>query len=95
MVDETLNGINEETLPAYEIAEGPEALAALLDKLLEKYHQKNDSSENEYYILYKIGEQRSLIKVDISTMPFYFWFYDLLARPPTSSVKEIDRKSVV
>ena len=61
-------------------AEGPEGLRSLLDNLLINQESK--------YILYRLGNQQSLIKVDLSTKPFQFWYYDLLGRPATRIVKE-------
>lgn len=61
-------------------AEGPEGLRSVLDNLLINQESK--------YILYHLGNQQSLIKVDLSTKPFQFWYYDLLGRPATRIVKE-------
>lgn len=72
----------------YVLAEGPEGLMKVLNELLEK--SKNDPifAKEEHYVLYQIGQQKSLIKVDTSKMPFYFWHYDLMGRPMTSIVKD-------
>ncbi|MFZ2315987.1 MAG: hypothetical protein WAW86_10085 [Gammaproteobacteria bacterium] len=63
-------------------AEGPDGLRSALDNLL-----INQASPSQY-ILYQLGNQQSLIKVDLSTKPFQFWYYDLLGRPATRIVKE-------
>lgn len=74
------------------IAEGPEGLDRILNELLEK--AKNDSlfASEEHYILYKLGGQKSLIKVDTKSMPFKFVYNDLLGRPATTVVKDIIAK---
>jgi len=69
-------------------AEGPEGLKTVLCDLLEKIG-KNHGMEAEQYILYQVGSQKSLIKVDMSQQPFQFWYYDLLGRPATKAVKDI------
>lgn len=71
----------------YVTAEGPEGLASVLNDLLVKKHAGTQS--HEQYILYQLGNQKSLIKVDISAQPFQFWYYDLLGRPATKVVKDI------
>jgi len=74
-------------IPAdYILAEGPEGLSQVLDGLLIKYEQ--GAKDVPYYVLYKLGGQQSLIKVDISKKPFQFWYCDLLGRPATRTVKE-------
>ncbi len=70
------------------IAEGPEGLAKVLDDLLAEKQFSAENQRIEHYILYRLGDQRSLIKVDISEQPFMFWYYDLLGRSPTNAVKD-------
>ncbi|MBV9576590.1 MAG: hypothetical protein JO149_08200 [Gammaproteobacteria bacterium] len=69
----------------YTIAQGPEGLIKVLNDLLEK----PDAQKSAQYILYQLGNQKSLIKVDISMQPFQFWYYDLLGRPATKVVKDV------
>lgn len=72
----------------YTPADGPEGLAKVLDSLLEKNQHNREPGNTEHYILYQLGNQQSLIKVDMSQAPFQFWYYDLLGRPATRIVKE-------
>lgn len=73
----------------YILAEGPQGLERVLDELLAKTKSDADFATQEHFVLYKMGAQESLIKVDTSKMPFEFWHYDLLGRPMTSTVKDI------
>lgn len=68
-------------------AEGPEGLTGVLERLLEKKISNQENLPAEHYILYQLGNQKSLIKVDTSEQPFLFWYYDLLGRPATEVVK--------
>lgn len=72
----------------YEIAEGPVALRGLLDSYLSKAQHDESFASVGHYILYTVGDQRSLIRVDTSTVPFHFRYCDLLGRPATKSVRE-------
>lgn len=69
----------------YEIADGPEGLRTLLDNLWERAQQK----PGQYMILYQMGAQKSLIKVDATRQPFEFFYHDLMGRPPTNTVKNV------
>ena len=73
-------------LPAYVCAKGPEGLTKTLDQLLDE-REKGDALNTPRYILYQLGNQQSLIRVDINHMPFRFWYCDLLGRPATITVK--------
>jgi hypothetical protein len=73
----------------YITAEGPEGLKQVLYNLLDLRQKNPDKAELEQYILYQLGNQKSLIKVDISEQPFQFWYYDLLGRPATKIVKDV------
>lgn len=79
---------NEDLASQYIIAEGPNGLRAALNDLLEKVKQDPSISTTKQTILYKLGNQTSLIKVDTSQIPFHFWYIDLLGRPATRMVKE-------
>lgn len=68
-------------------AEGPEGLKAVLTSLFQKTHL-DPEAPGSYYILYRLGGQKSLIKVDMQQTPCQFWYYDLLGRPATQLVKE-------
>ncbi|OGT64188.1 MAG: hypothetical protein A3J38_02305 [Gammaproteobacteria bacterium RIFCSPHIGHO2_12_FULL_45_9] len=72
----------------YRVVDGPEGLASALTDLFEQ--SKNDPvfAAEGHYLLYQLGQQKSLIKVDMSVQPFQFWYYDLLGRPATAAVKE-------
>ncbi len=72
----------------YEIAEGPDGLRSLLDAYYTKAQTDEAFAEIGHYILYTFGEQRSLIRVDTSTMPFEFRYCDLMGRPITKLVRE-------
>lgn len=69
-------------------AQGPDGLEKVLDNLFEKTQKDREFAGTEHYILYQLGNQKSLIKVDMSQPPFQFWYYDLLGRPATRTVKE-------
>lgn len=72
----------------YDIANGLDGLAALLDQLLLQAKQNPNTITPDHYILYQLGNQKSLIKVDMTTSPFHFMYDDLLGRPATNGVKE-------
>lgn len=72
----------------YLLAEGPDGLSAVLSTLLEQAQNDEVSTKAGHYILYQLGNQKSLIKVDFSHTPFQFWYCDLLGRPATRIVKE-------
>lgn len=73
----------------YIVAKGPEKLEQVLDDLLEKSKQDSAIKSRAHYILYELGKQKSIIKVDMSEWPVVFWHYDLLGRPATSTVKDV------
>jgi len=73
---------------SYEVAEGPQQLRQLLDNYLIEHEKNPTLTNNDRYILYTFGEQRSLIRVDTTSVPFHFRYCDLLGRPATKSVKE-------
>ena len=70
------------------LAEGPEGLAKVLDELLGKTRSDPDFAAAEHYIFYRLGDQKSLIKVDTRQLPFIFYYSDLLGRPATRAVKD-------
>lgn len=71
------------------IAEGPDGLTAVLNDFLEKSKSDRLFAEDEHFILYQLGNQKSLIKVDTSQIPFRFVYNDLMGRPATIVVKEV------
>ena len=73
----------------YIVATGPEGLEAVLNELLEKSKLDPTLKERAHYILYELGNQKSLIKMDLNEWPVVFWHYDLLGRPATSTVKDV------
>lgn len=77
-----------EMLKNYIPAQGPEGLKLVLENLLEKSRQDKDFATKEHFIYYQIGDQKSLIKVDMSEDPVMFWYFDMLGRPATRIVKK-------
>lgn len=77
--------LSQEYIPA----NGPEGLRDVLHALLARVTADPGFAAAQHYILYKIGSQQSLIRVDTTRQPFYFWYYDLLGRPVTRNVKSI------
>lgn len=74
--------------PEMTIAEGPQGLKEVLAALRERALQDADFRSREHYIMYRLKDQKSLFKVDLSQQPYQFWFYDLLGRPATNAVKD-------
>jgi len=74
------------TLPDYVCVEGSDGLMKVLDQFLDEYRQ-GKALDTPRYVLYQLGSQRSLIRVDIDQLPFRFWYCDLLGRPATITVK--------
>jgi hypothetical protein len=72
----------------YDVAEGPEKLRELLDTYLTKTQNDLNFASIGHYILYTLGEQRSLIRVDTSEIPFRFRYCDLLGRSATRAVRD-------
>ena len=70
------------------IAEGPAGLASVLDEMLTKTKADTGFAREEHYILYRLGDQKSLIKVDTNQLPFIFYYSDMLGRPATKAVKD-------
>jgi hypothetical protein len=89
-MDNKDSSMNEGAASAFQylIAEGPIELSAVLNNLLEKAQQDSSFAMADHYVLYQLGSQQSLIKVDLSQRPFQFWYYDLLGRPATAAVKK-------
>jgi len=79
--------MQNEKMPEVMTVEGPEGLMAALNSLYEKTHL-DPSLPTEYYLLYRLGGQKSLIKVDMKAEPTVFWYSDLLGRPATQLVKD-------
>lgn len=73
----------------YIVAQGPEELEKILNQLLEKNKLDLNRQQKEEFILYELGYQKSMIKMDMAEWPVVFWHYDLLGRPATSVVKDI------
>lgn len=72
----------------YVSADGPDGLTRALNHFYEQAKQDPEFAAEGHYILYKLGDQKSLIKVDMSKEPFQFYYNDLLGRPATRMVKE-------
>jgi hypothetical protein len=73
----------------YIVARGPEGLEQVLESLLERSKTDETLKAKAQYVLYELGNQKSMIKIDMSVWPVVFWHYDLLGRPATNAVKEI------
>lgn len=83
------NSLDEPTLEApYLLADGPEGLRKTLEEILAKVQEDKDYAVNGQFILYRLGNQRSVIKVDLRSRPIKFWYNDLLGRPATQTVKK-------
>ncbi len=72
----------------YVTAQGPEGLTQVLDSFLQQSNADADFATSAHYVMYQLGNQRSLIKVDMSKKPYRFWYFDLLGRPATRTVKD-------
>lgn len=72
----------------YITVDGPDGLTRVLNELLEKSKKDPIFREAEHYVLYELGQQRSMIKIDTTNMPFRFWHYDLMGRPATSALRD-------
>lgn len=78
------------TLPfEYDLAAGPEGLMSVLNDYLHHATEDKAFASEPHYILYKMGSQESVIKVDVSRRPFHFWYCDLQGRPMTLAVKAV------
>lgn len=66
-------------------AQGPDDLMRVLEQLLEK--TQHELATKEFVVLYQVGNQRSLIKVDFNQQPCHFWYQDSLGRPITKAVE--------
>lgn len=74
---------------SYIIACGPQGLKQALSELFEKSKTDPELKAKPQYVLYKLDNQKSMIKIDLSVWPVIFWHYDLLGRPATRVVKDI------
>ncbi|OGT46595.1 MAG: hypothetical protein A3E83_07290 [Gammaproteobacteria bacterium RIFCSPHIGHO2_12_FULL_41_20] len=74
--------------PGYDTVIGPEGLERALMDLYEQSQKDPVFAAEGHYIIYQFGQQKSLIKIDMSAHPYKFWYYDLWGRPATSVVKE-------
>ena len=72
----------------YEEVQGIEGLKSTLQAWYLKAQVDTDFAQQEHYLLYQNGDQKALIKIDFALMPYQFWYYDLLGRPATQSVKQ-------
>lgn len=78
----------DSTTPEYIVAEGPEGLRAVLESLLQQTEQDAAFRSQQHHIMYRLKDQKSIIKVDMSQRPYQFWYNDVLGRPATAAVKE-------
>jgi hypothetical protein len=76
-------------LKKYIPAHGPEGLKQVLNDLLEKVKSDHTFAMRQHFIMYQLGGQKSLIKVDMSNPPFQFWYNDVFGRPMTKAVEEV------
>lgn len=70
----------------YITVEGPAELKQALSDLLEKLKADHKFATQVHYILYRLANQQSLIRVDLF---FHISYYDLLGRSATIGVKEV------
>lgn len=77
------------TPESYIIAEGPEGLKKILEELLEKTKQDAVFAKQAHYVLYQLGNLKSMIRIDTDQVPFKFWCYDLMGRPITLPMREV------
>lgn len=80
--------LSNELPPDYDIAEGPDGLMSVLEGLLAKANQDPAFIAQDHFILYQLGNQKSIIKVDMTQTPYHFIYNDLLGRPATNVVKD-------
>lgn len=80
---------NDFEIPEHTVADGPDGLMAVLESFLHQAEQDAEFRAKQHYIMYRLKDQKSLIKVDLSERPYQFWYYDLLGRPATKAVKDI------
>jgi hypothetical protein len=78
--------INQELLVGAITADGPDGLMQVLDQLRVKSEQV--TQDKEFVILYQLGSQRSILKVDFNQKPYHFFYKDLLGRPMTKAVEQ-------
>lgn len=79
---------NEFVIPDHTVADGPQGLMEVLDSFLHQARQDAAFRAQDHYIMYRLKDQKSLIKVNMSEHPYQFWYYDLLGRPATNAVKD-------
>ncbi|MEO8401947.1 MAG: hypothetical protein ABI597_09180 [Gammaproteobacteria bacterium] len=78
------------SIPAeYIIAEGPEGLKKILAEFLEKSRNDPIFAKQKHHVLYQLGSQKSMIRIDTDRTPFKFWYYDLMGRAATVAVKDV------
>lgn len=75
--------------PEMTVADGPEGLKEVLASLHGQALQDAAFRAKEHYILYRLKDQKALLKFDFSQQPYQCWFYDLLGRPATNAVKDV------
>jgi len=73
----------------YIVAKGPEELTKALNEILETSQKDSQFKASPHFVLYELGHQKSMIKMDTSEWPVIFWHYDLLGRPATTTVKDV------
>jgi hypothetical protein len=67
-------------------AQGPDGLKQALEQLLERT-KRDLLGPKEFIVIYQLGNQRSIIKIDFNQQPCHFWYQDLLGRPITKAVE--------
>lgn len=78
----------ESVQPEMTVANGPEGLMEVLEDFRRRAELDPVFRHEPHYIMYHLNAQQSLIKIDFSADPFQFWYYDLMGRPATNSVKQ-------
>jgi hypothetical protein len=72
----------------YILANGPAGLEEVLAELLARTKNDEAFASEFHYVLYELGNQRSLIRIDTTQFPFKFWHFDLMGRPATKVIRE-------
>ena len=80
---------NEQDVPfQHDTVDGSKELTRLLCDYLEWSRQDQSFANNDHHILYRCGDQASLIRVETRAIPFSLYYCDLSGRPAPRVVKE-------
>lgn len=70
----------------YTVAEGLDGLQHTLVDLIDHARRGSLGDNQTQYVLYRLGQQQSLLRIDLNTAPMQLWFYDLDGRPASSGL---------